>query len=138
MPSEGRQSWHYDTPPSLASYHRTKALPSDYGPAALVEQGQRSRIRLSRRTVLLDYWQKEAAGSRRRAVGTTGPFQGPRVDREQRTPPSTQQGPQYPSMDWIRRLEYTAASARHDHATFWERADESVRCSGFWAKASTR
>ncbi len=38
----------------------------------------------------------------------------------------------------IRRMaampEYTGASGRHDHATFWERADESVRCSGFWAK----
>jgi hypothetical protein len=31
-------------------------------------------------------------------------------------------------------LECTAASGQHDHATFWERADESVRCSGFWAK----
>jgi hypothetical protein len=31
-------------------------------------------------------------------------------------------------------LECTAASRRHDHATFRERADESVRCSEFWAK----
>jgi hypothetical protein len=30
--------------------------------------------------------------------------------------------------------ECTAASGRHDHATFRERADESVRCWGFWAK----
>ena len=28
LPSEGRQSWHYDTPTSLTSYYRTKALPS--------------------------------------------------------------------------------------------------------------
>ncbi len=48
MPSEGRQSWHYDTPTSLASYYRTKALPSDYGPAGLLEQGKRRRIRRSR------------------------------------------------------------------------------------------
>jgi hypothetical protein len=46
-------------------------------------------------------------------------------------PPSTPLGQQYHSRDygpgWIRRtamLEYTAASGRHDHATFWERADE--------------
>ena len=65
MPSEGRQSWHYDTPTSLASYYRTKALPSDYGPAGLLEQGQRRHIRRSRRTVLRDYWQEEAASSRR-------------------------------------------------------------------------
>ncbi len=80
-----------------ASDDQTKALPSDYGPAAggLLEQGQRRRIRRSRRTVLRDYGQEEAANSRRRAVGTTGPFQGPRTDREQRTPPSTPPGPQY-------------------------------------------
>jgi hypothetical protein len=30
--------------------------------------------------------------------------------------------------------EYTAARGRHDHATFRERADASVRCSGFEAK----
>jgi hypothetical protein len=97
MPSEGRQSWHFDTPTSLAYYYRTKALPSDYGPAGLLEQGQRRSIRRSRRTVLRDYGPKEAASSRRRAVGTTGPFQGPRADGEQRTPPSTPPGPQYPS-----------------------------------------
>jgi hypothetical protein len=39
--------------------------------------------------------QGEAAGRRRRAVGTAGPFQGLRADREQRTPPSTPSGPQY-------------------------------------------
>ncbi len=32
MPSEGRQSWHYDTPIVSASDDRTKALISDYGP----------------------------------------------------------------------------------------------------------
>ncbi len=78
----------------LASYYRAKALPSDYGPAGLLEQGQRRRIRRSRRTVPRDYWQKEAASSRRRAVSTTRPFQGPRADREQRTPPSTPPGQQ--------------------------------------------
>jgi hypothetical protein len=72
-------------------------FPSDYGPAGLLEQGQRRRIRRSRRTVLRDYGPKEAASSRRRAVGTTGPFKGPLADREQRTPPSTPPGPQYPS-----------------------------------------
>ena len=128
-----------------ASDDRNKALFSDYGPTGLLEQGQRRRIRRSRRTILRDYGPQEAASSRRRAVGTTGPFQGPRADREQRTPPSTPPGPQYHSRDygpgWIRRTampEYTAASGRHDHATFRERADESVRCSGFWANACTR
>jgi hypothetical protein len=58
----------------------------------LLEQGQRSRIRWSSRTVLRDYGPKEAASSRRRAVGTAGPFQGPRADREQRTPPSNPPG----------------------------------------------
>ncbi len=120
-------------------------FPSDNGPDGLLEQGQRRRIRRSSRTVLRDYWPKKAASSSRRAVGTAGPFQGPRADWEQRTPPSTPPGPQYHSRDygpgWIRQTampEYTAASGRHDHATFWERADESVRCSGFWSKASTR
>ena len=59
-----------------ASYNRTKALPSDYWPAGLLKQGQRRRISQSRRTVLLDYG---PASSSRRAVGTTGPFRGPRA-----------------------------------------------------------
>ena len=79
-----------------ASDDRTKALPSDYGPAGLLEQGQRRRIiRQSRRTVLRDYGPEEAASSRRRAVGTAGPFQGLLADREQRTPPTTPPGTQY-------------------------------------------
>ncbi len=73
---------------------RTKALPSDYGPAGLPEQGQRSSIRRSCRIVLLDYGQEEAASSSRRAVCTAGPFQGPLADREQRTPPTNPPGPQ--------------------------------------------
>ncbi len=52
-------------------------FPSDYGPYGLLEQGQRRCISRSHRTVLRDYWPKEAASSRRRAVGTTGHFQGP-------------------------------------------------------------
>ncbi len=99
-----------------ASYNRTKALPSDYGPARLLEQGQHRTIR-RRRTVLRDYVPEEAASSRRRAVGTTGPFQGPRADREQRTLPSIPPWPQYLSRTYgpgrIRRmamLKYTAAS----------------------------
>ena len=106
---------------------------SEKGPDGLLAQGQRRRIRRCRRTVLRDYGPQEAASSRRRAVGTTGPFQGPRADREQRKPPSTPPRPQYHSRDygpgWIRRTampEYIAASGRHDHVTFWERADESV------------
>ncbi len=70
-----------------ASYNRTKALSSDYGPAGLLEQGQRTRIRRSSRTVLRDYGQEEAASSCRRAVGTTGLFQGPLADLEQRIRP---------------------------------------------------
>ena len=30
--------------------------------------------------------------------------------------------------------EYTAASGRHDHTTFLERAEESIRCPGLGAK----
>jgi hypothetical protein len=78
-----------------ASDDRTKALISDYGQTGLPEQGQRRRIRLSRRTVLRDYGPKEAASSRRRAVGTTGPFQGLLADREQRTQLTTLPGQQY-------------------------------------------
>ena len=121
-----------------ASNDRTKALPSDYRPAGLLEQRQRRSIRGSRTTVLRDYVPEEAASSRRRAVGTTGPFQGPRADREQRTPPSIPPGPQYLPRNYgpgrIRRMampECTAASGRYGHAAFRERADESVRCSGF-------
>ncbi len=40
------------------------------------------------------------SGRRRRAFGTAGPFQGLRADREQRTPPSTPQGPQYLPMSY--------------------------------------
>ena len=43
-----------------ASDDRTKALPSDYGPAGLLEQGQCRRIRRSRRPVLRDYGPEEA------------------------------------------------------------------------------
>ncbi len=32
------------------------------------------------------------------------------------------------------KSEYTAASGRHDHATFKERADASVRCTGLRAR----
>jgi hypothetical protein len=78
-----------------ASHDRTRALISDYGQAGLLEQGQCSRIRRSRRIVLRDYGQEEAASSRRLAVGTAGPFQGLRADREQRTQPTTPPGPQY-------------------------------------------
>ncbi len=63
--------------------------------AGLLEQGQRSSIRQSSRTALLDYRLKEAASSLRRAVGTAGPFQGLRADREQQTPPTTPPGLQY-------------------------------------------
>ncbi len=48
----------------------------------------------------LDFGPEEAAGSRRRAVGTTGSFQGLRADKEQRTQPSTPQGPQYLSRNY--------------------------------------
>ncbi len=66
---------------------------SDYGQAGLLEQGQRHRIRRSRRTVLRDYGQEEAASSRQ--LGTAGPFQGLRADREQWTPPTTPPVQQY-------------------------------------------
>ncbi len=61
-----------------------------YGLAGLLEQGQHRSISWSSRTVLRDYGLEEAASSRRRAVGTAGPFQGLRADLEQRTPPTTQ------------------------------------------------
>ncbi len=73
----------------------TKALLSDDGQAGLLEQGQRNSICRSSRIVLRDYRQEEAASSRRRAVNSPGPFQGPLVDWEQRTPPTTPPGPQY-------------------------------------------
>ncbi len=101
------------------------------GRQGLLEHGQRRSIRRGRRTVLRDYGQEEAASSRRRAVGTAGPFQGPRADREQRTPPLTPPGELRARR--IRRTampEYTAASRRRDHATFRERANVSVRCFG--------
>ncbi len=41
-----------------------------------------------------------AAGSHRCVVGTAGPFQGLRADREQRKPPSTPQGPQFLSRNY--------------------------------------
>ncbi len=66
----------------------------------MLMQVQRRRIRWSRGTVLRDYGPDEAASNRRRAVGTAGPFQGLRADREQRTPPSTPQGPQYLSRNY--------------------------------------
>ena len=99
------------------------------------------QTQINRQDSLRDYGPDGAAGCRRRAVGTAGPFQGIRADWEQRTPPSTPPGPQYLSRDYgperIRRmamLEYTAASGLIDHATFRKLADASVRCSGFWAK----
>ncbi len=78
-----------------AFYDRNKALISDYGPDGAAgawatpphPPGPQDRLR--------DYGPDEAAGSRRRAVGTTGPFQGLRADREQRTPPSIPPGLQY-------------------------------------------
>ena len=92
-------------------------------------------------TVLQDYGPEEAAISRSQAVGTTGSFQGPLADLEQRKPQSTPPGQQYLSRNYgpgcIRRTalpEYTAASGRLDHATFWERADASVRCTGLGVK----
>ncbi len=75
--------------------YRTMALLSDYWPAGLPELGQRHSIRRSSRTILRDYGPEDAASSRRRAVGTAGPFQGLRADREQLTPQTTPQGPQY-------------------------------------------
>jgi hypothetical protein len=122
---------------SSTFYDRTQALISDYGQAGAAgawatpqhPPGQQDRLR--------DYRLDRAAGSRRQAVGTAEPFQGLLADREQRTPPSTPTGPQYhlrnygPDGRRIAMQEHTAASGRLDHATFRERADASVRCSGF-------
>ena len=131
-----------------ASDDRTKTLLSDYGPARLLEQRQRSRIRRSSRIVLRDYGPEEAASSRRRAVGTTDHRTFPRTtDRPGAADAAVDSaGAAVPFEELragrIRRmamLAYTAASGRHDHATFREQqADESVRCSGLWAKAFTR
>jgi hypothetical protein len=60
---------------------RTKALLSDYRPAALPEQGQRHSICRSRRIVLRDYGPEEAASSHRRAVCTAGPTTIPEISR---------------------------------------------------------
>ena len=111
------------------------------GRQGLLEQGQRRSIRQSRRTVLRDYGPEEAASSRRRAVGTAGPFQGLRADLEQRTPPTIPPGPQYlqgtTGLDGSAGGLCRSAPRQADDTTtrtFLERADESVRCSGFWAK----
>ncbi len=61
------------------------------GQPGLLEQGQRCRISLSRRTVLRDYWPEEAGV----AAAELSVPQELRADREQRTPPSTLPGPQY-------------------------------------------
>ncbi len=101
---EGQQSWHYDTPLIPAFY----AGPKHYsvmttGRQGLLEHGQRRSIRRGRRTVYGTTGrteQRRCSGRRRRAVGTAGPFEGLRADREQRTPPSTPPGPQYLSRNY--------------------------------------
>ncbi len=78
MQSEGQQSAGTTILQLVTAYDdRTKALLSDYGPAGLLEQGQRRCILRSRRIVLRDYGPEEAARSSCRAVGTPGPFRGP-------------------------------------------------------------
>jgi hypothetical protein len=92
-------------------------------------QGPQDRLR--------DYWAEGAAGCRRRAVGTAGPFQGLLANREQWTPLGQQYLSRNYGPDGSRRmamLECTAASGRLYHVTFQERAHASVRCLGFWAK----
>ena len=57
-------------------------------------------------------------GTAAASTGAAGPFQGLRAGR------SSGQTKQ----------DYTAASGRHDHATFRGRADASVRCTGLGAR----
>ena len=58
-------------------------------------------------------------GTAAASAGAAGPLQGQRPGRSSgRTKP-----------------EYTVASGQHDHATFRERADESVRCPGLGASS---
>ncbi len=80
MPSEGRQSWHYDTPTSLASYYRTKALPSDYGPDGL----------------LVQCWSKGNAAA---SAGAAGPFYRTTGRRKQRVAAAELSVPQDLSKD---------------------------------------
>jgi hypothetical protein len=134
---EGQQSWHYDTPLISAFYDWTQApLPSDYGPAGAAgawatpphPPGPQDRLR--------EYGQAaDAAAELLQAPqdlpGTTGR---PRaadaaVDSAGAAEPPEELRAR--RICWMAMPEYTAASRRHDHATFLERADASVRCSGF-------
>jgi hypothetical protein len=73
MPSEGRQSWHYDTPSSPHLQQDQATASGDYGPDGPLEYGQRRRrFRRSRST-----------------------FQGLRAVLEQRTQPPIPPRPQY-------------------------------------------
>ncbi len=101
-------------------------------------------------------WSKGNAAA---SAGAAGPFYGTTSRRKQRVAAAELSVPQDLSKDYgptgssgrrrrlrrgkglragrIRRMamqECTTESGRHDHATFRKRADESVRCSGFWAK----
>ncbi len=85
----------------------------------LLEHGQRGRIRRDRRIAYGTMGRPEqrvlfAADSARAAV-PSGELRAGRI------------------RPWA-MLEYTAVSFRLDHATFQERANASVRCSGFEAK----
>ena len=78
-----------------AFYDQIKAVISDYGPAGAAGAWATPPHPLGPQDRLRDYGPEEAAGRRRRAVGTARHFQGLQAYREQRTPPSTLQGPQY-------------------------------------------
>jgi hypothetical protein len=87
----GRQSLRYDTLSSPHLLPNPFTTSDDYGPDGAVEAKPQYPTGTTGRM------KQRAASSHRRAVGTTGPFQGLLADREQRRPPSippdTSKGP---------------------------------------------
>jgi hypothetical protein len=140
MPSEGRQSWRYDTPTSLRT-RRPRHFSVTYGRPNCRSKGnaaasagaagsfyettgrRKQRVATAELSVLSkDYGPTGSSGRRRRLRRCRSTCKGLRAG-------------------WIRRMvipEYTAASGRHDHATFGERADESCFADSLEAKARAR
>ncbi len=99
------------------------------GLLGLLEHGQRRCIRRGRRTVLRDYGQEEAAAELRVLQDLSkdyGPTESSGRRRRLRWGRSISKGLRAGRIRWMAMLECIAASGRHDHVTFRERADETV------------